>query len=41
MGKEWDDVKYDVAVANRVPAEVGLATGFRASLGHSTMRIPH
>ena len=41
MGKEWDDVKYDVAVANRVLAETGLATGFRASLGHASMRIPN
>ena len=41
MGKEWDDVKYEVAVANRVLAETGLATGFRASLGHASMRIPN
>ena len=26
--KEWDEIKYEVAVANRVLAEVGLATGF-------------
>jgi ribulose-5-phosphate 4-epimerase/fuculose-1-phosphate aldolase len=38
--REWDEVKYEVAVANRVLAEVGLATGFRASLGHTSMRLP-
>lgn len=38
--REWDEVKYQVAVANRVLAEVGLATGFRASLGHASMRLP-
>ena len=35
-----DDVKYDVAIANRVLAEVGLATGVLASLGHASMRVP-
>jgi len=39
-GRMWDEVKYEVAVANRVLAETGLATGFRASLGHTSMRIP-
>ena len=38
--REWDEVKYLVAVGNRVLAEVGLATGFRASLGHTSMRLP-
>ncbi len=37
---ELDDIKYQVAVANRVLAEVGLATGAMASLGHASMRIP-
>lgn len=37
---EIDDVKYDVAVANRVLAELGLATGVLASLGHSSLRVP-
>jgi ribulose-5-phosphate 4-epimerase/fuculose-1-phosphate aldolase len=36
----FDDVKYDVCVANRILAEVGLATGVLASLGHSSMRVP-
>ena len=40
MSTEWDEVKYEVAVANRVLAELGLATGFRASLGHASMRVP-
>lgn len=40
MSAELDDVKYQVAVANRVLAEVGLATGVLASLGHASMRIP-
>jgi ribulose-5-phosphate 4-epimerase/fuculose-1-phosphate aldolase len=37
---ELDDVKYQVAVANRVLSEVGLATGAMASLGHASMRVP-
>ncbi len=41
MTREWDEVKYEVAVANRVLAEVGLATGFRASLGHASLRLPN
>ena len=41
MTREWDEIKYEVAVANRVLAEVGLATGFRASLGHASMRLPN
>jgi ribulose-5-phosphate 4-epimerase/fuculose-1-phosphate aldolase len=38
--REWAEVRYEVAVANRVLAAVGLATGFRASLGHASMRLP-
>lgn len=34
------DVKYQVAIANRVLAEVGLATGVHASSGHASMRVP-
>jgi ribulose-5-phosphate 4-epimerase/fuculose-1-phosphate aldolase len=37
---ELDQVKYDVAVANRVLAELGLATGVLASLGHASLRVP-
>ena len=40
MSSELDDVKRQVAIANRVLAEVGLATGVRASLGHASMRLP-
>jgi ribulose-5-phosphate 4-epimerase/fuculose-1-phosphate aldolase len=36
----FDDTKYEVAVANRVLAEVGLATGVLASLGHASLRVP-
>jgi ribulose-5-phosphate 4-epimerase/fuculose-1-phosphate aldolase len=36
----FEDVKYDVCVANRILAELGLATGVLASLGHSSMRVP-
>ena len=39
--REWDEIKYEVAVANRVLAETGLATGFRASLGHTSRRVPN
>jgi ribulose-5-phosphate 4-epimerase/fuculose-1-phosphate aldolase len=40
MSAELDDVKYQVAVANRILAELGLATGILASLGHASMRVP-
>lgn len=36
----FETVKYDVAVANRILAEVGLASGVLASLGHASMRVP-
>ena len=36
----FEDVKYEVCVANRILAELGLATGVLASLGHSSMRVP-
>ena len=32
--------KNEAAVGNRVLAELGLATGIRASLGHVSMRVP-
>lgn len=35
-----NDVKRQVAVANRVLADVGLATGATAALGHASMRVP-
>ena len=37
---EIDDVRHEVAIANRVLAEVGLATGVLASLGHASLRVP-
>jgi ribulose-5-phosphate 4-epimerase/fuculose-1-phosphate aldolase len=36
----FEEEKYEVAVANRVLAEVGLATGILASLGHASLRVP-
>jgi len=40
MSTSLDDVKYQVAVANRVLSAMGLATGHRLSLGHASMRVP-
>ena len=40
MPTELEDVKYQVAVANRVLSEIGLTTGATASLGHASMRMP-
>ena len=37
---DLDDAKRDVAIANRILTELGLATGIRASLGHASMRTP-
>jgi hypothetical protein len=37
---ELDDVKRDVALANRVLSNLGLATGITAALGHASMRLP-
>lgn len=34
------EVKYDVAIANRVLWALGLATGVTASLGHASLRVP-
>ena len=35
-----EDVKRQVAIANRVLSAMGLATGHRLSLGHASMRVP-
>ncbi len=35
-----DDVKYKVAIANRILAELGLSSGLTNSLGHVSMRDP-
>ena len=40
MASELDDVKYQVAVANRVLSELGLASGPLVSLGHASLRLP-
>ncbi len=41
MAQEIDDVKEQVAIANRILAEVGLSTHILASLGHVSMRVPN
>ncbi len=40
MTSELADTKGKVAIATRVLADVGLATGVTASLGHVSMRLP-
>ena len=40
MNSDLEDVKHEVAAANRVLANLGLATGFTAALGHASMRVP-
>lgn len=40
MAEKLEEVKQEVATANRVLAEVGLATHVLASLGHASMRVP-
>jgi ribulose-5-phosphate 4-epimerase/fuculose-1-phosphate aldolase len=40
MSSELEDVKSEVAAANRVLAYLGLAGGFTAALGHASMRVP-
>ena len=40
MNAQLDEVKYQVAMANRVLAELGLASGILASLGHASLRVP-
>jgi ribulose-5-phosphate 4-epimerase/fuculose-1-phosphate aldolase len=40
MTTERETINYQVAVANRVLAEMGLADGPLASLGHASMRVP-
>ncbi len=37
---EIDEVRAEVAAGNRALAELGLAVGVRASLGHVSMRVP-
>ena len=40
MSTNLEDVKREVAAANRVLANLGLATGLTAALGHASMRVP-
>jgi L-fuculose-phosphate aldolase len=35
-----EEVRYQVAVANRIMAAFGLASGLTASVGHASMRVP-
>ena len=35
-----DDVKREVAIANRILSHVGLAAGVLVSLGHASFRVP-
>jgi ribulose-5-phosphate 4-epimerase/fuculose-1-phosphate aldolase len=38
--KALEDAKQEAAVGNRVLSALGLANGIRASLGHTSMRVP-
>jgi ribulose-5-phosphate 4-epimerase/fuculose-1-phosphate aldolase len=40
MNSEIEDVKGEVASANRVLSNLGLAAGVTAALGHASMRVP-
>jgi ribulose-5-phosphate 4-epimerase/fuculose-1-phosphate aldolase len=40
MATELEEVKRQVAQANRVLSDVGLATGVTSGLGHASMRLP-
>jgi L-fuculose-phosphate aldolase len=40
MNSDLENVKSEVATANRVLANLGLATGLTAALGHASMRVP-
>ena len=40
MSSDLEDIKREVATANRVLANLGLATGVTAALGHASMRVP-
>ena len=39
MATELEQIKLQVAQANRVLSDVGLATGVTAALGHASMRV--
>jgi ribulose-5-phosphate 4-epimerase/fuculose-1-phosphate aldolase len=40
MATALEEIKLQVAQANRVLSDVGLATGVTAALGHASMRVP-
>jgi ribulose-5-phosphate 4-epimerase/fuculose-1-phosphate aldolase len=40
MNSDFEDVKREVATANRVLSNLGLAAGVTAALGHASMRVP-
>jgi ribulose-5-phosphate 4-epimerase/fuculose-1-phosphate aldolase len=40
MNSDLEDIKREVAAANRVLANLGLAEGVTAALGHASMRVP-
>lgn len=40
MSNEPENIKREVAAANRALANLGLATGITAALGHASMRVP-
>src|SRR5262245_6101079 len=40
MATELEEVKLQVAQANRVLSDVGLATGVTSALGHASLRVP-
>ncbi len=40
MAADLEDVKREVATANRVLSNLGLAVGVTAALGHASMRVP-
>jgi ribulose-5-phosphate 4-epimerase/fuculose-1-phosphate aldolase len=40
MSANREEIKYEVAAANRVLANLGLAAGVTAALGHASMRVP-
>jgi L-fuculose-phosphate aldolase len=38
--KSHEEAKFEAAVGTRILSELGLASGLRASLGHTSMRVP-
>lgn len=40
MNSDLEDIKREVAAANRILSNLGLAVGFTSALGHASMRVP-